>query len=86
MKAMFLTMLMLLTGWAAALENSLVMRSSGQGGMYAVVSPSTGNVTLYAIEGQTTTRYGSANFLADLAYLEGVPGGKQGEVTYSACA
>jgi hypothetical protein len=84
MKAMFLTILMLLTGWAAALENSLVMRSAGQGGLYAVVSPNTGNITLYAIEGQTTTRYGSANFLADLAYLEGVPGGKQGEITYSA--
>lgn len=86
MKPMFLTILMLLTGWAAALENSLVMRSPGQGGsgLYAVVSPSTGNVTLYAIEGTTTTRYGSGNFLADLANLEGLPGGKQGEITYSA--
>ena len=53
MKPMFLTILMLLTSWAAALENSLVMRSPGQGGggIYAVVSPSTGNVTLYGIEG-----------------------------------
>lgn len=86
MKPMFLTILMLLTGWAAALENSLVMRSPGQGGsgLYAVVSPSTGNMTLYAIEGTTTTRYGSGNFLADLANLEGLPGGKQGEITYSA--
>lgn len=86
MKPMFLTILMLLTSWAAALENSLVMRSPGQGGggIYAVVSPSTGNVTLYGIEGTSTTRYGSANFLADLANLEGLPGGKQGEITYSA--
>jgi hypothetical protein len=86
MKPMFLMILMLLTGWAAALEGSLVMRSPGQGGsgLYAVVSPSTGNMTLYAIEGTNTTRYGSGNFLADLANLEGLPGGKQGAITYSA--
>ena len=85
MKPMFLTILMLLTSWAAALENSLVMRSPGQGGgLYAVVSPNTGTVTLYGLEGQSTMRYGSANFLADLAYVEGVPAGKQGTITYSA--
>ena len=85
MRPMFLILLMLLTGWAAAMETSMVMRSPGQGGgLYAVVSPSTGNVTLYGIEGNSTTRYGSGNFLADLANLEGLPGGKQGAITYSA--
>lgn len=85
MKPMFLLILMTLTSWVAALENSLVMRSPGQGGgLYAVVSPSTGNITLYGIEGQNTTRYGSGNFLADLANLEGLPGATQGGITYSA--
>lgn len=86
MKPMFLLFLMTLTTWVAALENSLVMRSPGQGGggLYAVVSPNTGNVTLYAIEGQNTQRYGSANFLADLANLEGLPGGTQNNIVYSA--
>ena len=86
MKPLFLSLLMLLTGWAAALENSMVMRSPGSGGsgIYAVVNPGTGNMTLYVIEGTNTTRYGSANFLADLTNLEGLPGAKQGELVYSA--
>jgi hypothetical protein len=82
MKAMFLTMLLLLTGWVAALENTLVMRST-QSNLYATVSPGTGVITLHSVEGQTMTSYGSANFLADLALLEGMPGGKQNDVTYS---
>ncbi|HEX3134993.1 MAG TPA: hypothetical protein VHX44_15615 [Planctomycetota bacterium] len=84
MKPMFLLILMTLTSWVAALENSLVMRSPGQGaGLYAVVSPNTGNITLYGLEGQQTTRYASGNFLADLANLEGLPGGTQAGITYS---
>ena len=86
MKPLFLTLLMLLTSWAAAMETSMVMRSPGSGGsgVYAVVNPGTGNMTLYVIEGTATTRYGSGNFLADLTNLEGLPGAKQGETVYSA--
>ena len=86
MKPLFVIVLMLLTGWAAALENSLVMRSPGlgAGGLYAVVNPGAGSITLYGIEGQNTQRYGSGNFLADLAYLEGLPGATQNGVTFSA--
>ena len=85
MKAIFLPALMLLSSWAAALDNSLVMRRPGAqtSGIYAVVSPSTGNVTLYSLEGNQTTRYGSANFLADMQTLENIPGITQGGITYS---
>ncbi len=85
MKAIFLPALMLLSSWATALENSLVMRRPGSqtSGVYAVVSPSTGNVTLYSLEGNLTTRYGSANFLADLQKVESYPALEREGVTYS---
>ena len=85
MKAIFLPALMLLSSWAAALDNSLVMRRPGAqtSGIYAVVSPSTGNVTLYSLEGNQTTRYGSANFLADLQMLENIPGATLDGTVYS---
>jgi hypothetical protein len=86
MKNLFLALLLMLAAGASALENSMVMRSPGAGGsgIYAVVNPGTGNMTLYVIEGTNTTRYGSGNFIADLTNLEGLPGAKQGEIVYSA--
>ena len=85
MKSLYLTTLLLIAGWASALENSLVMRSPGGGGagIYAIVQPATGNITLYTLEGNSTTRYGSTNFLSDLNFLGSCPAAKQGDVYYS---
>ncbi len=85
MKSLFLTTLLLIAGWASALENSLVMRPPGGngGGLYAVVQPGNGNITLYGLEGNSTTKYGSANFLADLNYLAAVTAARQGDIFYS---
>jgi hypothetical protein len=83
MKSLSLTTLLLIAGWASALENSMVMQSPGGGGVYAIVQPATGNITLYTLEGNLTTRYGSANFLADLNFLTSFPEAKQNGKYYS---
>jgi hypothetical protein len=48
-----------------------------------VVQPATGAITLYGFEGNNTTKYGSANFLADLELLAAFPATKVGETYYS---
>jgi hypothetical protein len=84
MKVMFLTLMLLVTNYAMALETSLVMRSpGGGGGIYAVVQPATGAITLYGFEGNSTTKYGSANFIADLELLSSFPAAKQAGIYYS---
>jgi hypothetical protein len=87
MKSLYLTALLLIAGWASALENSLVMSypaaGGGSGGISALVQPATGNITLYSVEGNLTTRYGSANFLADLNHLSAYTITKNGETFYS---
>ena len=66
-----------------ALETPLVLKSGGQGGNYAVIEPGTGNVTLYAVEGNTLTKNGSANYLADLSFLEQRPYDERDGIVYS---
>lgn len=66
-----------------ALETPLVLKSGGQGGNYAVIEPGVGNVTLYAVEGNTLSKYGSTNFLADLSFLEQRPFDERDGIVYS---
>ncbi len=87
MRALITTMVAVFTVVSAtalhALETPLVLKSGGQGGNYAVIEPGTGNVTLYAVEGNTLTKNGSANYLADLSFLEQRPYDERGGIVYS---
>lgn len=87
MKALFTTVLAVLAIASAtavhALETPLVLKSGGQGGNYAVIEPGLGTVTLYAVEGNTLTKHGSASFLADLSFLEQRPFDERDGVVYS---
>jgi hypothetical protein len=84
MKALLSTVVAVVLATAGfALETPLVIKSGGQGGNYAVIEPGIGNVTLYAVEGNTLTKYGSVNFLADLAFLEQRPFDERDGIVYS---
>jgi hypothetical protein len=57
---------------ASALETPLVITQPGGSGLTAIVDPASGVITLYQVEGNQLTRYGSgsANFLSDLSQYE----------------
>lgn len=65
----------------AATETPLVMNG---GGVTAVIEPGVGIITLYAVEGQQLTRYGSTNFLTDLYRYRDMPIGEVEKNTISA--
>ena len=70
--------------WALALETSMVLHSGTQGpGVYAVVEPGLGNVTLYSVEGNNLTKHSSVNFLADVTNLANRPRTERAGVIYS---
>jgi hypothetical protein len=84
MKIWSLFALLFVGSWAMALETSMVLRSGTQGaGVYAVVEPGLGNVTLYSVEGNQLTKYSSVNFLADVTNLANRPFTERGGIVYS---
>jgi hypothetical protein len=69
---------------ALALETPLVMEAQGEAGLTAVVEPAAGTMTIYSVEGQTLTRYGSANFVSDMQQLRGLYRAQQEKNLFSA--
>jgi hypothetical protein len=72
MKAIVVVCLALVASWASALETSMVLRQggSGQGGLYVVVEPGIGTITIYSVDGNTLVKYGSGNFIEDLNFYD----------------
>jgi hypothetical protein len=70
-----------------ALETSMVLRqggTNGQGGVYVVVEPGIGTITIYTVEGSLLSKHGSANFIQDLEFQSQFVVGERGESVYTA--
>src|SRR5271154_5535472 len=90
MKATALAILLAVVGALTALpalETSMVLRqgySNGQAGVYVVVEPGIGTMTLYSVEGTNLIKHGSANFIQDLDFCSQYVIGLRGESVYPA--
>ena len=87
MKTIALLTLLCLSGALVALEDSMVLRQgaqNGQNGVYVVVEPGIGTITLYTSEGTTLTKHGSANFIQDVEFWSHYVLGEQNGIAYTA--
>jgi hypothetical protein len=70
-----------------ALETSMVLRqggSNGQAGVYVVVEPGIGTITLYSVEGTNLIKHGSGNFIQDMDFYSQFVIGERGDSVYTA--
>ena len=71
-----------------ALETSMVLRQGGSqnggNGLYVVVEPGIGTITLYSVEGTNLTKHGSANFIQDMNFDSQYVIGERGDSVYTA--
>jgi hypothetical protein len=90
MKATALAILLAVIGALTTLpglETSMVLRqgySNGQAGVYVVVEPGIGTITLYSVEGTSLIKHGSANFIQDLDFTSKYVVGERGDSIYTA--
>ncbi len=90
MKAIALAILLAAAGALTtlpALETSMVLRqagSNGQAGIYVVVEPGLGTMTLYTVEGTSLVKHGSANFLQDVEFYSKFVIGMRGGTAFTA--